>query len=262
MKCLLSLIFVFLISSLWSAEIPTAENWEEVKRKISLSTTTKEQARTKACEAIDVLKNGKDAKTVYSCVQEVTDINLLPHAILKTAKLIKKLDQREGRIKRILEGITNLDIKSEAQTAIDNSLISDRLATARTWRYLAYIEDELIRSFAAKAIEGMRLQKKSAFAWVCMNLSTNIADYTVLNKAIKEVLATSEKDRTNAMNVWTYIAAIEGTEARNCEIAILNMFIQEEKQGDQPTDWAAFLRILVEKYENKAEDNDEQDVIE
>ena len=169
-----SLTLVFLLAVLYSSEIP-AENWDEVKRKITIS-ELEVRRKDQAASVIDeILKTSKSSESVYLFIQSISDIKALTQYVLKSGKALKRRGRREMRVQKILSRISDKNIHDEnihieAITAVNESLLSDRLATARAWAYLASIDDDLIRHRAAEEVKMTRVQKKSSIAWMRLNL--------------------------------------------------------------------------------------------
>ncbi len=176
MRRLFSLAFILSINALWSSTISTFDNerWDEVKRKITIS-ELEVRKKDQAASVIDeILKTSKSSESVYLFIQSISDIKTLTQYVLKSGKALKRRGRREMRVQKILSRISDENIHLEAITAVNESLLSDRLATARAWAYLASIDDDLIRHPAAEEVKKTRAQKKSSIAWAYMNLSTGV----------------------------------------------------------------------------------------
>ena len=161
MRRLFSLAFILSINALWSSTISTFDNerWDEVKRKITIS-ELEVRKKDQAASVIDeILKTSKSSESVYLFVQSISDIKTLTQYVLKSGKALKRRGRREMRVQKILSRISDENIHLEAITAVNESFLSDRLATARAWAYLASIDDDLIRHRAAEEVKKTRAQK-------------------------------------------------------------------------------------------------------
>jgi hypothetical protein len=164
------------MNALWSSTISTFDNerWDEVKRKITIS-ELEIRKKDQAASVIDeILKTSKSSESVYSFIQSISDIRTLTQYVLKTGKALKRRSKREMRVQKILLRISDANIQLEAFTAVNESLLSDRLATARAWAYLARIDDDLIRYKAAEVVKMTCVQRKSSTAWMCMSLPSGL----------------------------------------------------------------------------------------
>ncbi len=176
MRRLFSLVFVLSMNALWSSTFSTFDNerWDEVRRKITIS-EPEIRRKDQAASVIDeILKISKSSESVYSFIQNISDIRTLTQYILKTGKALKRRAAREMRVQKILSRISDASIQLEAITAVNESLFSDRLATARAWAYLASIDDASVRYQAAEAVKMTCAQRKSSIAWMHMNLSAGV----------------------------------------------------------------------------------------
>ncbi|MCE2716576.1 MAG: hypothetical protein ACK4V2_07390 [Pseudomonadota bacterium] len=217
---LLSLICAISLIFLYAAELPTEPDWEDLKRKISVSEIFE---KDKAVEAIDAISSLKKAPQIYNCFQQISSLSILIDAVLavnstchinESGKIYQKRAFKEARVWKFLGRISNEAVQREAFTALKECLISDRLATARAWNYLVTIEDELVRGRASKAVNEKRLQKRTALAWIFMKLSSRIKKDEVLHSAISAVIEAPEKDALTIMEVRFNLAVIKDAKQR------------------------------------------------
>lgn len=118
-------LFFVLLGALHSAEIPTESDWEKVKRRILLSAATTTQARETACEAINDFKNSADAKIIYSCLQTITDLDMLPHAISDISTVPAKERAFLANIWIYIASIKNSKLR-DIEIAILNAHVHDK----------------------------------------------------------------------------------------------------------------------------------------